>query len=124
MALLDPRRSGGESLIVRVHHIALAVTDLAAAEAFYAGVLELAVIARSERSIWLDLDGAILMLEREGTPGGPHCLALAILPGERTTWRARLGAARQAIESETTYTLYLRDPDGNRIGLSSYPMVE
>jgi catechol 2,3-dioxygenase-like lactoylglutathione lyase family enzyme len=121
MALLDPRRAGGEPLTVRVHHIALAVTDLPAAEAFYAGVLGLAVTARSERSIWLDLDGVILMLEREGTPGGPHCLALAILPGERAAWRARLAAA---IETETTYTLYLRDPDGNRIGLSCYPVVK
>ena len=106
---------------MRVHHIALAVTELPAAEAFYSGVLGLAVIARGARSIWLDLDGAILMLEREGTPGGPHCLALAILPGERADWRARLGAA---IENETAYTLYLRDPDGNRIGLSCYPMIE
>ena len=106
---------------MRVHHVALSVTDLAAAEAFYAGVLGLRVTARSDRSIWLDLDGVILMLEREGTPGGPHCLALAIAPAERAAWRARLGAA---VEGETAYTLYVRDPDGNRIGLSSYPMVE
>jgi len=106
---------------MRVHHVALAVTDLGAAEAFYAGVLGLPVTARSERSIWMDLDGAILMLEREGTPGGPHCLALSIAPGERAAWRARLGAA---IENETAYTLYLRDPDGNRIGLSCYPVVK
>jgi hypothetical protein len=106
---------------MRIHHVALAVADLAAAEAFYAGVLGLTVTARSERSIWLDLDGAILMLELDGAPGGPHCLALAIAPGERPAWRARLGAT---IVAESRYTIYARDPFGNRIGLSCYPMVE
>jgi catechol 2,3-dioxygenase-like lactoylglutathione lyase family enzyme len=106
---------------MKVHHVALAVTDLAAAEAFYAGVLGLAVISRNDRSVWLDLDGAILMLEKEGQPGGPHCLALAIPAAERAAWRARLGAA---VEAESRYTIYVRDPFGNRIGLSHYPVLE
>ncbi len=106
---------------MRIHHVALAVTDLAAAEAFYAGVLGLGVLSRGERSLWLDVDGAILMLELEGRPGGPHCLALAIPASERAAWRARLG---DAVEAESHYTIYVRDPFGNRIGLTHYPMVE
>ncbi|HKA86411.1 MAG TPA: VOC family protein [Haliangiales bacterium] len=106
---------------MKIHHVALAVTDLAAAEAFYVGVLGLTVLSRGERSLWLDLDGAILMLELEGRAGGPHCLALAIAPSERAAWRARLGAA---LEAESRHTLYARDPFGNRIGLSHYPAPE
>jgi hypothetical protein len=34
--------------------------------------------------------------------------------------RARFDAARLPIEGETAYTIYVRDPDGRRVGVSSY----
>ena len=67
-----------------VHHLAVVVEDLGRAEAFYAGVLGLAVIRRweddrgSPRSVWLALGGgAFLAVERagEGAPASsdpPH----------------------------------------------------
>lgn len=99
------------------------------------------------RSVWMGLGGgAFLAIEKAGeqprksvpdgggaalgtqSPGGRtdaepgwHCVALAIAPEDRGAWRGRLAAAGVRIERESPYTLYLRDPDGNLIGLSHYP---
>jgi catechol-2,3-dioxygenase len=120
-----------------VHHLAIQVSDLAAAEAFYGGVLGLAVMRRwpaadgaGERSIWMDAGGgAFVALER--VPAGPpprdeaapglHMLALRIARAARADWEARLAAANVAVVHRTSYTIYVRDPEGNRIGLSHWP---
>ena len=127
-----------------VHHVAIQVRDLAAMTAFYRVVVGLPVLRRwstpdatGERSIWLDLGGgAFLALERvvSERPGeadldhqwksptpGFHLLALAITRAARSTWEARLDAAGVAIAHRTAYTLYVRDPEGNRVGLSHWP---
>ena len=131
-----PGRPGG------VHHVAIQVRDLARMEAFYVGVLQLPELKRwpghdGERSVWLDLGGgAILALERMpgGAPAhaadwetdvaGLHVLALGITRDERADWEARLASAGVAVAHRTPYSLYLRDPEGNRIGLSHWPDVE
>jgi glyoxylase I family protein len=109
---------------VRVHHVAFRTEDLEALERFYAGVLNLTVIRRNEgRSVWLDAGGAILMLEKreEGEPtvpaGSKELVAFAV--SKAVIERLEKGAV--PIEARTAYTLYVRDPDGRRIGLSSYP---
>jgi glyoxylase I family protein len=122
--------------ILSVHHLAVVVRDLTRAEGFYAGVLGLAVIRRwdddrgAPRSVWLALGGgAFLAVERaeEGTPPRPrdaegwHCVALGIRREERAEWTARLAAAGVAVERESSFTLYVRDPEGNLIGLSHWP---
>ena len=121
-----------------IHHVAIQVRDLAAAEAFYGGVLGLPVMRRwqgedGERSIWFDLhDGGFLAVERvAGTPLphegfytddlGIHLVALAIKRAERDAWEAHLVAAGHEIVHRTDYTLYVRDPEGNRVGLSHWP---
>jgi glyoxylase I family protein len=124
-----------------LHHLAVVVGDLDRAEAFYAQVLGLCAVRRWDdaqgraRSVWMGLGGgAFLALEKAGesTRGsgargdadqdpGWHCVALAIAPEERGAWRGRLAAAGVRIERESPYTLYLRDPDGNLLGLSHYP---
>lgn len=116
---------------MRVHHIAIQVRDLERARAFYVDVLALPEVRRQPHSIWVDADGTLLMLELATDPTGPppwksataglHLLALAIGAGERALWRAKLEKAGAPIEGETAFTLYTRDPDGTRIGLSSYP---
>jgi glyoxylase I family protein len=109
---------------VRFHHVAFRTNDLDALEDFYARVLGLAVTRRNEgRSVWLDAGGAILMLEQreEGEPeipeGSMELIAFAVSPEVRE----RLPAEGVEIEARTAYTLYVRDPDGRRIGLSTYP---
>jgi catechol 2,3-dioxygenase-like lactoylglutathione lyase family enzyme len=122
---------------MNVHHLAVVVRDLGRAEAFYAGVLGLSVRRRwaddagAPRSIWLDLDGgAFLAVELAGPhlPARPapdlpgwHCVALGIARGEREAFRARLAAAGHPVERESAFTLYVRDPEGNLVGLSHYP---
>jgi catechol 2,3-dioxygenase-like lactoylglutathione lyase family enzyme len=112
---------------VKIHHLAVLVEDLARAEAFYVGVLGLPILRRwtddvgAPRSFWLDLEGAFLAVERGEPRGGLHCVALAITNQERETWRARLTSAGVAIERESPFTLYFRDPEGNLLGLSHYP---
>ena len=116
---------------MRVHHIAIQVRDLERARTFYVDVLGLPEVRRQPHAIWVDADGTLLMLEKcmdasDAPPwkhmrAGLHLLALAIAPHERAAWRARLAKAGAPLEGETGFTLYTRDPDGTRIGLSSYP---
>jgi glyoxylase I family protein len=123
---------------VSVSHVAIAVRDLPACEAFYTSVLRLPVQRRwtrtqgGDRSVWLDLgDGAFLALERaDSLPAGPRpagtvegyvLLALTIKVGERAAWEAALTAAGVPVVRRTAYTIYVEDPEGNRIGLSHWP---
>jgi catechol 2,3-dioxygenase-like lactoylglutathione lyase family enzyme len=120
-----------------VHHVAVKVADLVSAEAFYVGVLGLPVLRRwpspeagQDRSVWLDLGmGAFLALERadggasaksEDAPG-IHLLALRIARAERAGWIAKLDHAGHPVYQQTDFTIYVLDPEGNRIGLSHWP---
>ncbi len=108
---------------MRIHHLAFRTCDLVALERFYAEVLGLPVLRRSDRSVWLDVEGTILMLER-AEPGEPpidprsmDLVCFGVAPGVL----ARL--ADVDIEGRTDSTLYFRDPDGRRVGVSAYPDV-
>ena len=112
----------------RVHHLALRVADCARSAAFYSGVLGFPEVRRFEegdgvRSIWLRAGDAILMLETALRGAGPdagsgHVLVFAVdaLPA----WEERLAAGGIAVDDRTAYTLYLRDPDGHRVGLTVF----
>lgn len=114
---------------VQLHHIAIRVHDLERCLAFYRDVLGLRELSRPRAgSVWLALGDAILMLEH--TPADPasetfeterpglHLLALSIPSGERERWERKL---RGKIVHRTQHTLYVRDPEGNRVGLSHFP---
>lgn len=119
------------------HHLAVQCADLAACERFYRDVLGLPVVRRwpreggGDRSVWLGLDGGFLALEHAAEPpppsgfrsgrGGIHLFALRIAPAERAVWEARLAALAVPVVHRTAFTLYVRDPEGNRIGLSHHP---
>lgn len=113
-----------------IHHVALRVADPERAAAFYAGVLGLRESRRMEdagrlRSIWLRAGDAVIMLERDLKGRGPetgsgHVLVFSV--SDTATWEARLGAAGIPIDDRTAATLYVRDPDGHRVGLSVYPL--
>ncbi len=114
---------------MRIHHVAFRTGDLAKLEAFYVGALGLAVVRRNEaRSTWLDAGGSIVMLELRDrgeaalAPCSKELVAFTIAPDTRPLVLARLAAAGVAVEASTDFTLYVRDPDGRRIGLSSYPV--
>jgi glyoxylase I family protein len=118
-----------------VHHVAIKVRDLTRAEQFFVQTLGLAVLRRwpaqdgqGERSLWLDLGaGAFLALEKSSRDGfsaddpGLHLLALRIERAERPAWIERLASAGVPVYDQTAFTIYCRDPEGNRIGLSHWP---
>lgn len=113
---------------VRIHHLAFRTADLARLERFYEEVIGLEVLRRDgERSAWLDAGGTILMLERsaDGEPlVDPRSLELTcfgIEPSEHVAVVRRLEGAGVAVEGRTAYSIYFRDPDGRRIGVSSFP---
>jgi catechol-2,3-dioxygenase len=123
---------------VHLHHLAIQIHDLDATVRWYREVLELPVLREwrddtgALRSVWLRLSGeAFLALERgprrgdreqtaNGEPGY-HLAAFRISREERSHWERRLSERGVAIEHQTRWTIYLRDPEGNRIGLSHHP---
>ncbi len=124
---------------MRIHHLAVIAKDLGRSAHFYGHVLGLSEIRRwqnekgDDRSIWYSLGGDCFLAveiasanstantaKSDGDPGW-HCIALAILPSEREYYRIFLQNEGIAIERESNYTIYIRDPDGALIGLSHYP---
>jgi catechol 2,3-dioxygenase-like lactoylglutathione lyase family enzyme len=116
---------------MKVHHIAVQVNDLERSLGFYVGVLGLLEVRRQAHAVWLDLEGTLLMLElcigSEPAPSwksetrGLHLVALSIERSEREPWMQRFAEAGIEVEGATDFTLYVRDPDGTRVGLSHYP---
>jgi catechol 2,3-dioxygenase-like lactoylglutathione lyase family enzyme len=109
--------------------------DLAAAEAFYTGVLGLHVIGREpgrhvffrvgEASVLLVFNPAATLqgdtLPAHGARGPGH-FALGVRADDLPAWRARLAAHRVAVEKEVRWprggtSLYFRDPAGNSVEL-------
>jgi glyoxylase I family protein len=115
---------------MRVHHLALRTVDLPRLERFYVGALGLAVIRRPDGglSVWLDAGGTIVMLEQceQGEPpipsGSKELVAFTVAPETRALCIERLAGAGVSVEATTEYSLYVRDPDGRRVGVSSYPV--
>lgn len=121
---------------MKFHHLALGARDLERVAAFYRDLLGLREVSRHHepggrlRSIWLDLGGPVLMLEHTGEPArrvrgvgaGPFLLALAAEPSDRLALESSLALSGFPIEARTEHTIYLRDPEGNRVALSSYPL--
>lgn len=120
------------------HHVAIQVQDLDRCARFYTGVLGLMEQARHHRpdgtlrAIWLTVPNAgFLALEAcAGTPpedsfrhddAGLHLLALTIPRGERAAVERELTEKGVEIVHRTRWTLYVRDPEGNRIGLTHHP---
>ncbi len=116
---------------MKLHHVAVQVTDLERARAFYVDVLGFALTRTQAHALWVDAGGTILMLERCDGPAddgpwgsprpGPFVVAFAIAPDERAALRQRLIDAGVAVDHESAFTLYVRDPFGARLGFSHWP---
>lgn len=117
------RRAKGAA---RLHHLALRVADCERSLAFYSGLLGLPEVRRLDeggalRAVWLRAGDVVIMLEKSLRGAGPeagsgHVLAFAA--GALGRWEKRLAAAGVPIDDRTTETLFVRDPDGHRVGLS------
>jgi catechol-2,3-dioxygenase len=113
--------------MARLHHLALRTRDISTLVDFYREWFHVEVTREAlPRSVWLALEhGAVLMIEAaeadEPNPpaGSFELVAFGVSVEQREALRARLVAAGR-LEAETAHTLYFRDPDGRRVGVSSY----
>lgn len=131
----DARAAHAGSLTV--HHLALGAWDVERVAAFYASVFQLPELRRHHtpegalRAVWLGLGEGVLMIEHaestrapvNGVGAGLFLLAFAVPVEARTAWEEKLEAAGAIIESRTSHTSYARDPEGNRVAVSSYPLA-
>jgi catechol 2,3-dioxygenase-like lactoylglutathione lyase family enzyme len=120
------------------HHVALHVHDVERVAAFYADVLGLREIERHFRpdgvlrSIWLSAsaegpahDGFLAVekawVKEPVASTGFSMVAFRVDPQSRRSLEARLAEKGIAIEKMTQWTIYVRDPEGHRVGLSHHP---
>lgn len=125
---------------LRVHHIALGAQDPQRVAAFYTHYFGASELRRnyypdgSLRSIWLDLD-FVLMVEHisdatrpdEHTSGmrpGVFLIALSVGAQERDDLEAAWAADGVQVDQKTEFTTYARDPEGNRVAISTYQFEE
>ena len=112
----------------RLHHLALRVSDCERALAFYSGILGLTEVRRIQeggvlRAIWVAAGPVVIMLERSLRGAGPSVGSghvLAFEAADLRAWEERLAAAGITIDDRTAETLFIRDPDGHRVGLSAH----
>lgn len=99
---------------------------------FYERLFELQRVRENgEYSIWLSLGSGVLMLERRGveepSPARDSMefmafhAPLGVSPEE---FEERVETHGGTIEDRTQFTLYIRDPEGRRVGISYYPLPE
>lgn len=119
------------------HHVAIQARDVERVAGFYVGVLGLRELRRHLyddgrlRSIWVAASSepgdraffAVEHFDAEGQAGalGFSMVALRIAAAQRAAVEQGLAAKGVAIERRTGWTLYVRDPEGNLVGLSHHP---
>jgi hypothetical protein len=57
----------------------------------------------------------------EDAPAGWQVVALGISRSDRESWERRLAGAGVRLARRTPYSLFFRDPEGNRVALSHWP---
>ena len=124
--------------VLGFHHVAVQVHDVARVAAFYIELLKLPELQRfhrddgSLRSVWVSTSNqqpgqhgfiAIEEIRPQTPPGalGYSMVALRIEAGQRKAIVEEFTRAGLQIERETAWTMYLRDPEGNLVGLSHHP---
>jgi len=118
--------SGG----LRLHHIAIRAANVDATLAFYTTMLRLEIVRdQRPRSVWLGLtDGSVFMIEARGAgepsvpAGSLELVAFRVSPDDKAAVRERAIRA-SCFDGETEHTVYLRDPEGRRLGVSTFPLA-
>lgn len=120
---------------MRIHHLALGARDVASLAEFYRRAFDLREHTRhlhadgSLRSVWLELEGPLLMIEAsgselrrvEGIGMGLFLIAFHVAALERERFEARLVELGGVLETRGHFTSYARDPEGNRVAISHHP---
>ena len=115
-----------------IHHIALRVKDCALSARFYEQAFGLREIRRVDsgeglRAVWLGAGETVLMLEHSlkggGSPeGSGHVLIFET--ADLAAAEERFKALGVEVTDRTASTLYVRDPDGHRAGVSTFRFSE
>lgn len=113
-----------------LHHLAFRTGDVASLAGFYREMFGWKVVREAlPRSLWLGLGGdAVLMIETRAaaepavTAGTMDLIAFRVDEQTRRDIRRR-ARERGCDDGETASTVYLRDPDGRRIGVSTYDLA-
>ncbi|TGL62595.1 VOC family protein [Leptospira jelokensis] len=107
-----------------IHHIAIGTPHPAELAKFYRGlpgavfVKEFHYESGELRSVWIQFDSILLMVE-EGKKEAPKNLVFSLTPINHLEWKDWLRSI--PITHHTDFTIYFQDPDGNGLGISSYP---
>lgn len=115
---------------MQLHHLAMRSADVTALAAFYCEVFSTKVVRDAlPGSLWLALaGGAVLMIEaREAGEPAPAAGSLELV-AFRVDEATKLAIRRNAVErgcfdGETEFTVYLRDPEGRRVAVSTYDLA-
>ena len=112
---------------MRLHHLALRTADPEVLARWYAELFGLAVWREQPGySVWLGLDDAALMIERAEAAEAPlpagsmEFFALRVTAAGRDAFVERCARMGVAVEHRTAATVYVRDPDGRRVGVSCF----
>ncbi|QSQ25237.1 VOC family protein [Pyxidicoccus parkwayensis] len=120
------------------HHVAIQAKNLERVTAFYRDILGFQELTRhlrpdgSLRSIWVGVPGGgFLAIEAAGQDPEPQpfrherpgllLLAFRIPKSARADVVETFARAGVPLEHETRWTVYVRDPEGNRVALSHHP---
>ncbi|PJZ76023.1 VOC family protein [Leptospira neocaledonica] len=108
-----------------IHHIAISTKDPETLRTFYISIPGISFEKDHFyqdgrlRSSWLLAGIVRIMIEREEESKAPHALIFsATKKEERVKIDSLFG---DSFIERTDYTKYFKDPDGNRLGFSSYP---
>lgn len=121
-----------------IHHLALGSQRVQLLADFYQEICGLKYVDQKFdaegklRSIWLQLSPhSVLMIEsskepvnprREEVQSGLFLLCFSRAGREEEQLAELLGSWDCRIESRSEHSLYFRDPDGNRLAFSDYPL--
>ncbi len=126
----------------RLHHIAITTPEPEGLSRFYETILNQKRCYKRENdsglteSVWLQTDGTILMFERSTLPVdsktdefpdkkmGYHLLSFQADFNTTDELESWLTSKSVEIEHRSNYTIYFRDPDGNRIGFTVFSKTD
>ncbi|TGL59046.1 VOC family protein [Leptospira sarikeiensis] len=108
-----------------IHHIAIATEDPKTLKEFYMQIPGLdfekdhVLPDGNLRSSWFLAGSTRIMIEKENVPKAPHALIFSANTKEE---KERLDSLfGNSYVQKTEYSRYFLDPDGNRLGFSSFP---
>jgi catechol 2,3-dioxygenase-like lactoylglutathione lyase family enzyme len=106
--------------ILGIHEIAFEVQDLERSIAFYRDILGLPLYSHGPQQAWFCIGAQRLALFTHERPGSGQHFAFLIPPEKAEQARSALvahGFAEETMQQDDGFSVYVRDPDGNKIEL-------